>query len=118
MKVGNITVDVTTTFSKAILTLVKERIEQEMKGLHNYFEEEDFNPIDYSGGNFDDCFSMGITQGEFDAYSNALGIINDVIESFTDKLIDCLEFIVTCFVEGSSDFINFYFPFFDCCCWG
>lgn len=81
MKVGNITVDVTTTFSRSILTLVKERIEQEMRGLRNFYEEEDFNPMDYSGGNFDDCFAMGITQGEFDAYSNTLGIISDVIET-------------------------------------
>ncbi len=26
-------------------------------------DDEDFNPMDYSGGNFDDAFNMGIDEG-------------------------------------------------------
>ena len=27
-------------------------------------DNEDFNPMDYSGGNFDDCYQLGCSDGE------------------------------------------------------
>lgn len=33
---------------------------------HDYYNDEDFDPYSYSGGNCDDAFSMGDTQGRGD----------------------------------------------------
>lgn len=33
---------------------------------HPAFSEEDFNAYDYSGGNYDDAFSLGASMGEID----------------------------------------------------
>jgi len=40
----------------------------------------DFNPHDWSGGNFDDCFSQGSSQGIYDACEMILFDISDLLK--------------------------------------
>lgn len=42
-------------------------------------EDEDFNPMDYSGGNFDDAYSMGVDAGEVFAARNQKEAIEALI---------------------------------------
>ena len=37
---------------------------------------DDFNPYDASGGNFDDAFEMGVTQGVREACFDILALLN------------------------------------------
>lgn len=34
--------------------------------VYGYEADEDFNPMDYSGGNFDDCYEMGLAHADAD----------------------------------------------------
>lgn len=38
-------------------------------------ENEDFNPQDYSGGNFNDCYQMGIEHADVDAALEILQLL-------------------------------------------
>jgi hypothetical protein len=40
-----------------------ETLEEEAKEIEEMYEEE-YNPMDWSGGNFDDAYSLGIEHGE------------------------------------------------------
>jgi hypothetical protein len=43
--------------------------------------DEDFNPMDASGGNFDDAYNMGISDGEHDARIElASTVLRSIIE--------------------------------------
>lgn len=48
-------------------------------------EDDWFNPMDYSGGNFDDCYSMGIDQGYKLQAEHILG------KFFKERLIESVE---------------------------
>lgn len=37
--------------------------------------DDDFNPMDYSGGNFDDCYQMGLDHADADAAREILSIL-------------------------------------------
>lgn len=41
----------------------------------NHFKDEDFNPYDISGGNFDDAFEAGVEQGYGDLAREILDVI-------------------------------------------
>ncbi len=53
-----------------------ERIEKEA-ALKSVTEDDDFNPMDYSGGNFDDAFEMGIEEGCIRFAEELLDLLND-----------------------------------------
>ena len=44
-----------------------ERLEQHLRKLANQSllsDDEEFNPQDYAGGNYDDAYNMGVQDGE------------------------------------------------------
>lgn len=49
-----------------LIKLIKQRISVlEPKDEHNQkMIEEDFDPDSWSGGNFDECYQMGVTDGQ------------------------------------------------------
>lgn len=44
---------------KKIIDYIKEVASQDM-----YYDNPDFNPCDHAGGNFDDAFQLGMSDGE------------------------------------------------------
>lgn len=51
------------TLTEEQIKKLVEKIEaQAAKSAH--FDREDFNACDYSGGNFDDAYSLGVSDGE------------------------------------------------------
>lgn len=40
---------------------------RDAKEYERGMENEDFNPQDYCGGNFDDCYEMGVRDGQLQA---------------------------------------------------
>ena len=38
-------------------------------------DNEDFNPMDHSGGNFDDCYQMGCEDGEINFARELMAIL-------------------------------------------
>lgn len=42
-------------------------------------EPHDFNPQDYSGGNFDDCYQMGLSHADADAAREILSILGEPV---------------------------------------
>lgn len=47
---------------------------------YGYEANEDFNPRDYSGGNFDDCYLMGLEHADSDAAREILDILGDPVK--------------------------------------
>jgi hypothetical protein len=45
--------------------------------LKSVTEDDDFNPMDYSGGNFDDAFEMGVEEGYIRFAEDLLDLLND-----------------------------------------
>lgn len=72
------------------LTQVIKELEQRLKSLSEEVDEndewkgEDFNPMDASGGNFDDAYSLGEEHGEaygrYAELSNAIKSLKAVSE--------------------------------------
>lgn len=65
---------------------IVEMTEQQYKALvaraeveNGYDADEDFNPYDYSGGNFDDCYQMGLDHGDSDAAREILSILGEPV---------------------------------------
>jgi hypothetical protein len=52
-----------------------KRAEKNPKG-----DDADFNPMDYSGGNFDDCYYLGREDGDIDAAREVLSLLTEEIE--------------------------------------
>ncbi len=49
--------------------------------VENGYESDDaFNPYDYSGGNFDDCYRLGLEHADADAAREILDILGDAVE--------------------------------------
>jgi hypothetical protein len=57
------------------LALLKAEIEE-----YEQRYEEDFNPMDWSGGNFDDAYYMGIEEGKVYGEFAALSKIKQMLE--------------------------------------
>lgn len=49
--------------TESILAAIAAIVEKHINSTDYYLDGDDFNPADFSGGNFDDAFSMGIDQG-------------------------------------------------------
>jgi hypothetical protein len=63
---------------------IKKRIEvleAEMQEVEEWMEE-DFNPSDASGGNFDDCYFMGVEHGQTEGELKAL---RKILKQLEDK---------------------------------
>lgn len=66
-----------------LIQVIKERIaELEPKEAYNQEMMEEFDPMDWSGGNFDDCYFQGVEQGqiegELQALRNVLNQLNNM----------------------------------------
>ena len=60
-----------TTIDK-VIHLIKHHASFELRQ-----DDDDFNPYDYSGGNFDDAFQMGVSDGYILFAQELLRILND-----------------------------------------
>ncbi|MGL4585302.1 MAG: hypothetical protein ACRCVU_20285 [Flavobacterium sp.] len=47
---------------------------------NGYEADDDFNPYDYSGGNFDDCYQLGMEHADADAAREILSILGNPIK--------------------------------------
>ena len=47
---------------------------------YGYEADGDFNPMDYSGGNFNDCYQLGMEHADADAAREILDILGDAVE--------------------------------------
>ena len=68
---------------KFIVELTEKQYEVLVKraAVQNGYESDDaFNPYDYSGGNFDDCYRLGLEHADADAAREILGILGDAVE--------------------------------------
>ena len=68
---------------KFIVELTEKQYEALVKraAVENDYESDDaFNPYDYSGGNFDDCYRLGLEDADADAAREILGILGDAVE--------------------------------------
>jgi hypothetical protein len=59
-------------------TLTTEQIEQlqSTAKIKMASEDEDFEPCDFSGGNFDDAYYMGVQDGEIEMARKMLDYLN------------------------------------------
>lgn len=67
-----------------LLNVIKNKVIgiQEQHGRDFIGEEfEEFDPMNWSGGNFDDCFYQGQLQGTYDTCDMILNDIEDLIRS-------------------------------------
>ncbi|QIW89827.1 hypothetical protein PQE71_gp145 [Bacillus phage Izhevsk] len=57
-----------------LIELIEKRIAilEPQEEENNAMIEEDFNPADWSGGNFDDCYFMGVKDGAISGELEAL----------------------------------------------
>ncbi|MDS7057108.1 hypothetical protein NXG04_07400 [Klebsiella pneumoniae] len=57
-----------------LIELIEKRIAvlEPQEEENNAMIEEDFNPQDWSGGNFDDCYFMGVKDGAISGELEAL----------------------------------------------
>ncbi len=46
---------------------------------NGYEADDDFNPYDYSGGNFDDCYQMGLEHADSDTAQEILTLLGDPV---------------------------------------
>lgn len=68
---------------KFIVELTEKQYEALVKraAVENGYEaDDDFNPYDYSGGNFDDCYQLGMEHADADAAREILDILGDAVE--------------------------------------
>lgn len=68
------------------MKFVVELTEEQYKSLvkrasveNGYEADDDFNPYDYSGGNFDDCYQMGLEHADSDAAREVLDLLGDPV---------------------------------------
>lgn len=67
---------------KFIVELTEKQYEALVKraAVENGYEaDDDFNPYDYSGGNFDDCYQLGMEHADADAAREILDILGDAV---------------------------------------
>ena len=43
-------------------------------------DPHDFNPMDYSGGNFDDCYQMGLEHADADTAQEILDLLGEPVK--------------------------------------
>lgn len=63
---------------KYIVTLTEEEYQDLLARAnreYGYDADKDFNPMDYSGGNFDDCYEMGKDHADADAAQEILNLL-------------------------------------------
>lgn len=68
-----------------LLNVIKNKVMEIQKQHGNDFIGEDhkeFDPMGWSGGNFDDCFYQGQQQGTYDTCNMILNDIADLIRSY------------------------------------
>ena len=68
---------------KFIVELTEKQYEALVKraAVENGYEaDDDFNPYDYSGGNFDDCYRLGLEHADADAAREILSLLTQKIE--------------------------------------
>lgn len=46
---------------------------------YGFEADEDFNPMDYSGGNFDDCYEMGLAHADADTAREIIMLLGDPV---------------------------------------
>ena len=46
---------------------------------NGYEADDDFNPYAYSGGNFDDCYQMGLEHADSDTAQEILTLLGDPV---------------------------------------
>jgi|GEM_PF-6789752 len=68
--------------STGLLEVLKGAIEEKLKSCIDFFEDEavEFDPMGWSGGNFNDCFDQGCRQGETDTLRTVISMIDGLIE--------------------------------------
>lgn len=69
-------------FMKFVVELTEKEYARFVQDAEQYEESldiEDFNPQDYSGGNFDDCYEMGVTDGINEATFNLVKLLGDPV---------------------------------------
>ncbi|MDR6779520.1 MULTISPECIES: hypothetical protein [Paenibacillus] len=65
---------------------ITDVIKNKIDGLQEYVDEinndieDDFNPMNWSGGNFDDCYDMGLSHGRKFGRMMAYREILDLLE--------------------------------------
>ena len=69
------------------MKFIVELTEQKYKALvkrseaeYGYASDEDFNPMDYSGGNFDDCYQMGLEHADSETAQEILDLLGDPVK--------------------------------------
>lgn len=68
---------------KFIVELTEKQYQALVKraSVENGYEADDnFNPYNYSGGNFDDCYQLGMEHADADAAREILDILGDAVE--------------------------------------
>ena len=58
------------------LEQIKSLVEK-YASYEDFESDEDFNPFEVSGGNFDDAFSLGVSQGAGDLAREILSLIKE-----------------------------------------
>lgn len=67
---------------KFIVELTEKQYEALVRraSVENAYEaDDDFNPYDYSGGNFDDCYHLGMEHADRDTAREILDILGDAV---------------------------------------
>lgn len=84
---NTLSVPVRVDISKEMFEALKIQIMEYQNSYGNDFisEDDEFNPMEWSGENFVVCFGQGERQGAYDACNHILGIIESVV-SVGDKV--------------------------------
>lgn len=68
---------------KFIVEMTQEQydaIVRRSEEVYGYDAHNDFNPYKFSGGNFDDCYEMGLEHADADAAREVLSILGKPVE--------------------------------------
>ncbi len=87
MTTEKVIAQVNVIISTELLVILKGAIEEKLEGCVDFFEDEDteFDPMSWSGGNFDDCFEQGRSQGETDTYLTVVSMIDGLIKVINEN---------------------------------
>lgn len=56
-----------------------ESLQERANEKYGHEADEDFNPMDYSGGNFDDCYDIGFSHADSETAREILNILGNPV---------------------------------------